>query len=139
MTTEPQSTFLSAYDLVPPVELFSLPHQGKNNTLSGLHTGAGDLVWKSYTSSGYSEVASILYEQQLLRGLAGAGLSFALPVPIPTRKGEQLSQGPYGWAALEPRLPGLPLDPTQLDQVEGMGSALGELQTALRGNTFGPH
>ena len=88
LTEQTFLSFLSAYELVPPVEPFTLPHQGKNNTLSGLHTGAGDLVWKNYTSSGYTEVASILYEHRLLKGLAGAGLSFAVPVPLMTRQAE---------------------------------------------------
>jgi Ser/Thr protein kinase RdoA (MazF antagonist) len=126
------SFLLSAYDLVPPVEPFPLPHQGKNNIISGLHTGAGDLIWKNYTSASYTDVTSILYEHHLLNSLAAAGLSFAVPASLTTRNGERISQGPYGWAALEPRLPGLPLDPTQLDQVEKLGDALGEFQTALQ-------
>jgi Ser/Thr protein kinase RdoA (MazF antagonist) len=122
---------LTAYHLTPPVSTFELPLQGTSNTSVGVRTGAGELVWKSYNR--IHPLASIRYEQRLLAGLAAAGLSFAVPAPLLTQEGALLCCGPQGWGALSARLPGTPLDPYNLDQVEQLGAATGELLAALQG------
>lgn len=121
---------LAAYDLALPVEVFALPASGNSNRTVGLRTGAGELVWKTYAN--YGDPARILYEHRLLAWLAGAGLSFAVPAPIPARDGATLRRAPEGWQSLAPRLPGARLDPRARDQVGAFGAALGELHAALQ-------
>src|SRR3989440_12361713 len=121
---------LAAYNLVPPVELVALPHQGVNNQNAGIHSESGDFVVKTYTS--YDDPASIHYEHHLLTWLAEEVLSFAVPVPIRTNDGALVCRGPHGWTSLSLRLPGARLDPHRWDHVELLGAAAGELQTALR-------
>jgi Ser/Thr protein kinase RdoA (MazF antagonist) len=121
---------LAAYDLKPPVQIFALPFQGVNNTSAGVRTGGGDFIWKMHTS--YDDLAAIQCEQHLLQWLAGAGLSFAVPVPIATRDGDLLYAGTEGWVSLTPWLPGKRLEHSRLDQVQAFGAAVGELLTALQ-------
>lgn len=124
------AAMLDAYDLVPPVELYALPEEGKNNQSIGVHTGAGDFILKRYTA--YGDTASIHYEHRLLLWLAEANLSFAVPAPVRMRSGETLHVTPNGRRSLAPYLPGARLDPADLLQVESFAAALGELQAALR-------
>jgi len=121
---------LSSYDLTLPIEAVALPHQGVNNESVGIRTGAGAFVWKTYTS--YEDAAAIHYEHRLLRWLAAAGLSFAVPAPVPARDGTSLVRGPHRWAALTAWLPGARLDPANPDHVELLGDAAGELLTILQ-------
>ena len=120
---------LAAYDLEPPVEIFALPRQGASNTSAGIRTGAGTFVWKTY--SDHHDPGSVLYEHRLLVSLDTEGLSFCVPVPIPARGGEGLVRGPFGWGSLTRWFPGETIDPSDLDQVELMGAATGEIHTAL--------
>lgn len=121
---------LASYDLIPPIETITLPHQGNNNECIGVRTGAGNFVWKTYTS--YDDVAAVHYEHCLLQWLAAARLSFTVPAPIPACDGTTLWCGRGRWAALTPWLPGASLDPANLDHVELLGSAVGELLVALQ-------
>ncbi len=127
---------LAEYNLVPPVELFTLPAAGSNNRTLGVRTGGGEFVWKSYRS--HIELASILYEHRLLKWLAERELSFAIPVPVLTRTGKTVSDTPQGWQALFVRLPGMHPDPQNLDQLQAIGAALGELHHALSVYTTEP-
>lgn len=120
---------LSAYDLVPPVHLFSLPELGNSTANVGVRTGAGEFILRTYTPG--SEAAAILYEHHLLQWLAGAGLSLAVPVPLLARNGESLVRAPLGWQSLAVRLPGSRLDRHNLGHIEAFGAALGGLHTAL--------
>lgn len=97
---------LSSYDLTLPIEAVALPHQGVNNESVGIRTGAGAFVWKTYTS--YEDAAAIHYEHRLLLWLAAAGLSFAVPAPVPARDGTSLwcGAGARRRAALTSWLPG---------------------------------
>ncbi|MBC8075716.1 MAG: phosphotransferase, partial [Chloroflexales bacterium] len=52
-------------------------------------------------------------------------------VPVAARDGATLRQGPQGWGALMRCLPGATLNPADLDQVELLGAACGELLAAL--------
>lgn len=127
------SAALSAYDLVPPLKTFALS-QGKNNTAIGVQTGAGTFVWRSYTQS--HTPPSIAYEHQLLTWLTQAGLSFAVPHPVPMRDGALLYTGVDIQRALLSWLPGTRLEASDPAHAELLGAAAGELQTAL--NQFKP-
>ncbi len=120
--------WLTAYDLTPPVTVFALPAQGRNNRAVGVRTGAGEFIFKTYLRQGE---AALRYEQALLTWLGAQALPFAVPAAVPTRAGEALLATPDGWAALMPYLPGRPVDTSQLAEVEAMGAALGALHQAL--------
>jgi homoserine kinase type II len=123
---------LDAYDLMPPIEIWTLPGAiGINNHVRSVRTGAGAFVWKRYLS--HRDPAVIRYEHRLLAWLAGQDLSFATPLPIPTRTGDTLSPAPdgAGWQALFAWLPGGHLDRDDPAQIEAFGAALGELHGVL--------
>ncbi len=124
------NSLLAAYDLVPPIMLFPLPNSGVNNRTLGVRTGVGDLVWKAYATS--SDPANIEYEHALLAWLDASNLSFHVPVPRRARSGETVSATAQGWQALFVRLPGTAPQPCNLDHIEAVGAALGELHTTLR-------
>ena len=130
---------LEAYDLRPPVRLFALPQAGFNNQSVGIHTPRGDYVAKIHPSG--DDLASLEYEHRLLDWLDTAGLSFAVPVPLPTRDNRRLRDGPQGWISLTTLFPGAcpefrlvegHRDPGVVEHAEALGAALGELQVALR-------
>ena len=106
------AALLDAYDLVPPVELYVLPEEGKNNQSIGVHTGAGDFILKRYTD--YGDTASIRYEHHLLLWLAERGLFFGVPAPVRMRSGETLQIMRDGRQAFAPYLPGARFDPGDL-------------------------
>src|SRR4051812_12749387 len=110
------------YALAPPVTSFVLEHAGLNNVNTGIRAGAGDFVARVHESLSYADAASLAYEHGLLGWLAGQGLSFAVPVPLPTRDGASWCEGPDGRISLAPKLPGLPLA-LQADDGELLGSA----------------
>lgn len=120
---------LAAYALAPPVEVFVLPYQGNSTQNVGIRSDAGEFILRTYTST--TEVEMLRYEHRLLLWLAEQGLSFAVPIPVPTLRGETLFPAPQGWQALFPRLPGSRLDWRDPDQVDALGAALGELHTTL--------
>jgi homoserine kinase type II len=107
-----------------------MPCQGVNNQNVRICTGAGDFVWKTYTS--HDDPAEIRYEHNLLTWLATRGMSFAVPAPLPGRDGETLRRFEDQWTALSPWQLGVQLNPTVPDQVELLGSAVGELLAGLR-------
>lgn len=120
------------YDLTQPIEVFDRAGAiGINNRVRWVRTGAGTFVWKSYLS--HRNAAVIRYEHRLLAWLAGQDLSFATPLPIPTRTGDTLSPMPdgAGWQALFAWLPGGHLDRDDPAQIEAFGAALGELHGVL--------
>lgn len=122
---------LAEYALVPPLRWFALAHAGKNNPTLGLHTGAGTFVARRYTSRCYRDPEAIAYEERLLTWLATRGLSFAVPVPLPTRGGALHTSATQGRAALIPALRGTPLARQEHDGTL-LGAATGEIQAALR-------
>jgi homoserine kinase type II len=126
---------LAAYDLAPPVELSPLSG-GTNNPVLLVRTGAGEFVWKGYATQ--ADRAAILNEHRLLGWLADRGLSFAVPAPVPARDGETLCPAPGGWQALFVRLPGSRPDSRDPAQIEMLGTALGELHTALAAHPHTP-
>lgn len=123
----------TAYQLVPPLTLFALP-AGINNSIVGLHTGAGDFVIK--TRYVRHDPALLRYEQALVQWLAQQELSFAVPPPLITQNGDGWvptasgdSNGPV--QLLLPRLPGTRPDWRDPSQIELVGGALAELHRAL--------
>ncbi len=138
LLSSPDHAPLADYDLASPVEIVPPDHQGVNNKIFGVRTGAGDFVGKIYSS--YDGLDSIHYEHRLLAWLVGRGLSFSVPVPYPTRNRRLLARIGDGWMSLTPRLPGVSpefrlingrRDPHVLEHAELLGSAIGELQVAL--------
>jgi homoserine kinase type II len=146
-----------AYDLVPPVTTFALEHAGLNNVNAGIQTGAGAFVVRVHDSLSYQDTAAIAYEHRVLAWLATRRLSFAVPVPLPTRDGAAGFHGPWGagetdsraaqrphgrrpggWTALTPKLPGSPLAVQPAYDPALLGAAVGELQVALESCPDGP-
>ena len=126
---------LDAYDLAPPVEISPLSG-GTNNPVLLVRTGAGEFVWKGYAT--HADRAAILYEHRLLGWLAGRGLSFAVPAPVPARDGETLCRAPGGWQALFVHLPGSRPNSRDPAQIEVLGTAVGELDAALAAHPHTP-
>ncbi|MEZ4865430.1 MAG: phosphotransferase [Caldilineaceae bacterium] len=127
---------VAAYDLAPPVTLFELPG-GANNTVVGLHTGAGDFVLKKVTT--HTDPAALHYEHQLLRWLATQSLSFAVPMPLATRVGELFWATAAGSWLLLPYLSGRRPDYTQPEEMTAVGAALAELHITLAHYPMTPH
>lgn len=123
------SVLLAHYDLAPPVEPFALAEQGTNNATCGLCTGDGVVIWKTYHAD--RDLACLRHEHRLLVWLAEHHLSFRVPLPISTREGATFCEGPQGWQALFPLLPGTSPRPLHAEQAEAIGAALGEVQRVL--------
>ncbi len=122
---------LADYDLTPPMRWFALDHHQKNNRIWGLRTGAGNFVARRYASSSYTDPGALDYEEQTLHALSRRALSFAIPLPLPTRNGAlHVGDGAHR-SALLPLFQGTPLAHQPLDGGI-LGAALGELQVALR-------
>ena len=119
---------LAGYHLAPPVTFFALP-AGINNTIVGVHTGAGDYVWKTYETGFAPE--TIRAEHRVLHWLASQACSFAVPAPVLTRAGDSLCITPEGTKALFPLLPGSQPDRLDPQHIEAVGAALGELHMIL--------
>ncbi|MBX3015734.1 MAG: phosphotransferase [Caldilineaceae bacterium] len=122
------TALLAAYPLTPPVTAFVLP-SGVNNHIIGLHTGAGDFALK--TLMVLPDPSRLAAEIALLNWLQTQALSFRVPAPLPTHQGEWLLNTPWGKHLLLPLLPGRPPDHTQVDEIEAVGTALGELHLGL--------
>lgn len=120
---------LSAYPLAAPIEVVALPHPGNSTHNVGVRSGDRDFVLRMYTTA--PNVDAIHYEHRLLRWLAAAGLSFAVPSPLATRSGDTQVATDRGWYALFPKLAGARLDWRDPAQVQAFGSALGELHRTL--------
>lgn len=120
---------LAAYDLKPPVEAFSLPRAGTNNRTIGVHTGAGDFVWKIYRT--YDDAAPLRREARLLAWLDRQQLPFAVPAPVAGRTGDVSHRVAGGWQMLFTFLPGARPDDRNMAQIVAAGAALAELHRAL--------
>jgi Ser/Thr protein kinase RdoA (MazF antagonist) len=123
---------LAAYDLTPPLSLAPLDAPGGiNNQVRVVTTGAGRFLWKGYLT--HADPARIGAEHRLLGWLAGAGLPFATPAPLPSAGGDTLLAAPggRGWRALFPWLPGGSLDRRNPATIAALGAALGTLHGAL--------
>lgn len=121
-------TLLTIYDLTPPLAGFSIA-SGLNNTILGVHTGAGDFVLKTLATD--KAQANLRYEHELLVWLAQQGLSFQTPTPVLGRNGETVMPTPAGAQLLVPYVVGERPLYTEPAQMEAMGAALAELHTVL--------
>ncbi|HWI63347.1 MAG TPA: homoserine kinase [Symbiobacteriaceae bacterium] len=102
---------------------------GYINTIYAVEAPTGKYVLRVYKEAGY--LPRILQEHRVAVWLQQAGLSFAVPAPIPTAGGETLANVDGRHVALIPFLPGVHPTPDNLPQVEAAGAALGELVTVL--------
>lgn len=121
-------TLLSAYDLTPPITSFAIPG-GLNNTILGVHTGAGDFVLKTLATD--KAPANLHYEHELLVWLGTQELSFQTPTPVLTRSGETVVATAAGGQLLIPYVIGECPRYTAPEQIEALGAALGELHSVL--------
>lgn len=136
-----QSRGWSPLDLTQLIAPWSIPgpvtfrpvSTGYLNAIYVVGTPTDRYVLRVYREPG--DLSRIRHEHKVSVWLQAAGLSFAVPAPIPTTRGETLAAvpGPAGMAyvALIPFLPGAHPDFLNLPQAEAAGSALGELVTAL--------
>lgn len=120
---------LAHYELPAPLQIASVAAMSVNNLSLRVRAGERALRCKLYNRT--HDLAALRYEQALLQALDRASLPFAVPAPLADRDGETLQQTPAGWLVLLSDLPGGLLDPTDLAQVESLGTALGALHTAL--------
>jgi homoserine kinase type II len=128
------SSLNSTWDLHAPFSIRLLAEGSTNNSVYLVETSAGSrYVVRLYLNQ--IDSARLNFEHAVLAGLQGQGLSFAVPLPIPTRTGEL-----YGWVSTDEGqalttvsdfLPGLPPLPSDLAQATAAGEALGELDRAL--------
>ncbi|HYF76838.1 MAG TPA: phosphotransferase [Symbiobacteriaceae bacterium] len=103
------------------------------NAIFAVEAPSGRYVLRVYREPG--DFSRIRHEHRVAIWLQQAGLSYAVPAPIPAADGETLAAvaGPEGvsYVALIPFLPGTHPDFRHLNQAEAAGAALGELVTAL--------
>lgn len=112
---------------------------GTNNLSWRIESAGGAYILRIYQNTG--DPGRIFDEHTLLRRLQEAGLSFAVPTPVPNLAGETLiplpEQSPPrqgakdAWAALFPLIPGRHAQAGNVDEVRAAGAALGELDAAL--------
>lgn len=125
---------LEPYHLTPPLTITPLVGAaGINNPVRAVETGAGRFLWKGYLT--HADPARILAEHRLLGWLAGAGLPFGTPTPLPDGRGETLlsASGGRSWRALFAWLPGGEPDRRDPATITALGAALGTLHGALVG------
>jgi homoserine kinase type II len=90
--------------------------------------GGSSYVLRVYQNLGADRIAA---EHRLLAAVAGAGLPFAVPQPIPMPDGRTYLRTPDGTVAVFCYLPGRPADHDSLAEVERAGGALALLDLAL--------
>lgn len=121
-----------AWPLPGPWRLAPLPH-GTNNDVQRVTTPAGEYVLRVYRNHG--DIGRLRFEHAILTRLAGAGLPFAVPAPIPTQAGDlcALIPTPEGEAlvSLTSLVSGQHPARERLDQASAGGEALGRLDAAL--------
>jgi Ser/Thr protein kinase RdoA (MazF antagonist) len=105
---------------------------GTNNLSYFLETSEHRFILRIYENT--SDLPRLRYEHALLTQLAGAGLPFAVPAPIPAASGQTLIQVPDGGdvlAALFPFILGRHPHHASGSQLPACGIALGRLDAAL--------
>jgi len=117
-------TLLRAWDLQEPVEVRPVT-AGTNNTSYFI---GDDFVLRIHRNKGFLD-----YEHAVLRALRG--LSFAVPVPVPTVDGQSVVEGELDGqvvlASLARRIPGEHPQRGNVVQAEVCGRAYAELDRAL--------
>jgi len=124
---------LGAWDIPTPYTL-TPSQRGTNNVSWRIESTQGCYILRLYQNT--ADAIRIGDEHRLLRWLRHAGLSFAVPCPVPARSHALLiavgieNKG-EGWAALFPVISGYhALAPTVVE-TQAAGAALGELDAAL--------
>lgn len=112
-----------------------LERGGYNNFLYRLHGDAGPLPYVLRVYGNHNNPRFIQHEMAVLTQLAQHALPFAIPVPIPTRRGELWALVDDGRAVrlmvLLPFIPGANPDVRHVGQAESAAEALAILHQAL--------
>jgi len=111
--------------------------RGYNNFLYRLHSSIGEsLPFVLRVYGNHANPKYIQHEMSVLVQLASRALPFAVPVPIPNRRGELWALADYGLGArlmvLVPFIRGENPDVHDLAQAEAAGQAMATLHAALR-------
>ncbi len=123
------------WDLPEGCTFKPLERGGYNNFLYRLYHGGKALPFVLRAYGNHANPRYIHHELSVLAHLARQALPFALPLPIPTRRGESyalVDDGRTLWLlVLLPFIPGVNPDPADVAQAEGAAHALGLLHRAL--------
>jgi len=124
---------LGAWDIPTPSTL-APSQRGTNNVSWRIESAQGCYILRLYQNT--ADARRIGDEHRLLRWLRHAGLSFAVPCPVPARSHAPLiameeENGREGWAALFPVIPGHHALAPAPAETRAAGAALGELDAAL--------
>jgi Ser/Thr protein kinase RdoA (MazF antagonist) len=130
---------VSAPDLDRVLDLWRLPRPrayapalgGYQNITRFVSCPAGEFVVRVYTN--VADAAPQRFEHELLLRLAGAGLSFAVPRPLPSDDGNTLRTVDERLAAVFARIEGDPLPKDGGGHVAAAAAALAELDRAMEG------
>ncbi len=122
---------------VPAGCVFRPLGRGDNNCLYRLHDSVGaPLPFVLRVYGNHANPKYIQHEMSVLAQLARQALPFAVPMPIPTRRGELWALVDYGQGVrlmvLIPFIRGENPDVQDLAQAEGAGQAMAVLHAALR-------
>lgn len=107
---------------------------GTNNVVERVETPAGSFVLRRYGN--HTNPARLVFEHDVLAGLARQGLPFAVPLPRATVTSATYAilpapDGAPTLATLTPLIPGAPPDRADLDLARLAGEALAQLDVAL--------
>jgi homoserine kinase type II len=115
---------------VPADATVDVAERGTNNHTVAVT--AGGRRWALRISQNLT-LAQVRAEHRLLARLAGAGLPFAVPAPLPLPGGDTIADTPVGPATLCPWIPGVRPDLSREPALERFGRAAAELSGALAG------
>jgi homoserine kinase type II len=125
-------TALGLWDIAPPASIE--PMGGTNNRSWRVETAGGAYILRAHQNEG--NLAHVSYEHVLLARLARRGLSFRVPVPLPSRAGRTLQpisgdEASTTYLSLFPVIPGRHPQAGSVDEARTAGAAVGELDAAL--------
>ena len=127
LTSESLASLLARWG-IPAGAAVARTDRGTNNRT--LRVTAGDRRWFLRISQNLS-AAQVRAEHRLLARLAGAGLPFAVPAPVPLPDGSTVADTPEGPATLCGWIPGVRPDLSHEPALESFGRAAAELSDAL--------
>jgi Ser/Thr protein kinase RdoA (MazF antagonist) len=125
--SEPVAELLSRWGIPADAAVAPTEHGTNNRTL---RVTAGDRRWFMRISQNLTS-AQVEAEHRLLARLAGAGLPFAVPTPVPLPDGSTVAGTSGGPATLCEWIPGIRPDLSQEAPLERFGRAVAELSDAL--------
>jgi homoserine kinase type II len=114
---------------LPRPRSFAVTEAGYQNITRFLSCASGEYVLRVYTN--VADAAHQRFEHELLRRLAGAGLSFEVPRPLPSDDGDTLRTVDGRLVALYPRIVGDPLPENGGGYQTRAAAALAELDHAM--------